>query len=470
MPLEFQIDNDTANIAQIKVVGVGGAGGNAVNRMIDYGLKGVEFISVNTDHQALYKSKADVKVQIGEKATGKLGAGSDPAVGKAAAEESRDAITDVLRGADLVFITAGMGGGTGTGASPIIAEIARELGILTVAVVTKPFEFEGKNRANSAISGIRSLRDVVDTLIIIPNQKLVSIVGKRPMREAFMVADDVLRQGVQGICDIITHPDTINSDFADVRTIISAKGMAHMGISTASGDDRCVTAARQAINSPMLETSIDGAKGVLFNVVGDPSLSMEEIDEAGRLIRDAVDPNANFIFSMGIDDNLEDEVRITVIATGFEYSDEYLDPKAEPAKEDAQTAEPKSAQDDQAACPGENEDDNYDQDFSDLDEPDLTQPFEPPTGGYRRRPYSGADTTERRRATPIPNSRNRFEPSEPSDSRVIDELDPDGTPASGARSTERKRSSGFDSRKQSGSDLDFPSCLRPNRRGPGGKK
>ena len=196
MPLEFQIDNDTANIAQIKVVGVGGAGGNAVNRMIDYGLKGVEFISVNTDHQALYKSKADVKVQIGEKATGKLGAGSDPAVGKAAAEESRDAITDVLRGADLVFITAGMGGGTGTGASPIIAEIARELGILTVAVVTKPFEFEGKNRANSAISGIRSLRDVVDTLIIIPNQKLVSIVGKRPMREAFMVADDVLRQSV----------------------------------------------------------------------------------------------------------------------------------------------------------------------------------------------------------------------------------------------------------------------------------
>ena len=277
MPLEFQIDNDTANIAQIKVVGVGGAGGNAVNRMIDYGLKGVEFISVNTDHQALYKSKADVKVQIGEKATGKLGAGSDPAVGKAAAEESRDAITDVLRGADLVFITAGMGGGTGTGASPIIAEIARELGILTVAVVTKPFEFEGKNRANSAISGIRSLRDVVDTLIIIPNQKLVSIVGKRPMREAFMVADDVLRQGVQGICDIITHPDTINSDFADVRTIISAKGMAHMGISTASGDDRCVTAARQAINSPMLETSIDGAKGVLFNVVGDPSLSMEAV-------------------------------------------------------------------------------------------------------------------------------------------------------------------------------------------------
>ena len=470
MPLEFQIDNDTANIAQIKVVGAGGAGGNAVNRMIDYGLKGVEFISVNTDHQALYKSKADVKVQIGEKATGKLGAGSDPAVGKAAAEESRDAITDVLRGADLVFITAGMGGGTGTGASPIIAEIARELGILTVAVVTKPFEFEGKNRANSAISGIRSLRDVVDTLIIIPNQKLVSIVGKRPMREAFMVADDVLRQGVQGICDIITHPDTINSDFADVRTIISAKGMAHMGISTASGDDRCVTAARQAINSPMLETSIDGAKGVLFNVVGDPSLSMEEIDEAGRLIRDAVDPNANFIFSMGIDDNLEDEVRITVIATGFEYSDEYLDPKAEPAKEEAQPAEPKSAQDDQAACPGENEDDNYDQDFSDLDEPDLTQPFEPPAGGYRRRPYSGADTTERRRATPIPNSRNRFEPSEPSDSRVIDELDPDGTPASGARSTERKRSSGFDSRKQSGSDLDFPSCLRPNRRGPGGKK
>ena len=240
MAFEFQIDNETGNIAQIKVVGIGGAGGNAVNRMIEYGLKGVEFVSVNTDAQALARSMASVKVQIGEKATGRLGAGAKPEVGRAAAEESRDALTEAIRGADLLFITAGMGGGTGTGAAPIVAEIAKELGILTVAVVTKPFNFEGKNRMASAIKGVRALRDVVDTLIIIPNQKLLSIVGNKPVREAFMVADDVLRQGVQGICDIITQPDMINSDFADVRTIIAGKGIAHMGIGTSTVDKLCI--------------------------------------------------------------------------------------------------------------------------------------------------------------------------------------------------------------------------------------
>lgn len=469
MPFEFQIDDDTANIARIKVVGVGGAGGNAVNRMIDYGLKSVEFISVNTDAQALAKSKADEKVQIGEKVTGRLGAGAKPEVGKLAAEESRDALTDALRGADLVFITAGMGGGTGTGASPVIAQIAKELGILTVAVVTKPFDFEGKNRANAALGGIRNLREIVDTLIIIPNQKLVSIVGKRPIRDAFMVADDVLRQGVQGICDIITHPDTINSDFADVRTIISEKGMAHMGISSASGDNRCVTAAQQAINSPMLETSINGAKGVLLNIIGDPNLTMEEVDEAGTLIRDSVDPSANFIFSMGTDDSLEDEVRVTVIATGFEYSDEYSipaapKPTAAPAdeKEDSKaaeaTAETKPLYDEPLNTPTEKE--RYDSQYG-----GSTYVPEKGRGNARQADdmRGSFSTPERRRSTPIRSARDRFDPVEPPAGRVIDDVNSDmsSEPTSG-RVSERRRSSRYNSRERENNDLKIPTCFRVN--------
>ena len=280
MAFDVELDNERGNVAQLKVVGVGGAGGNAVNRMVEFGLGGVEFISVNTDKQALFTSKADVTVQIGEKATKGLGACSNPDVGKAAAQESVKELEEVLRGADLVFVTAGMGGGTGTGAAPIIAGIAKDLGILTVGVVTKPFNFEGRPRMRNAIEGIRELRDVVDTLIVIPNQRLLSVVGKAPMDEALRTADDVLRQGVQGISDIITHPTMINSDFADVRTIIAEKGMAHMGIGTAQGDNRCLEAAKQAVASPLLETTIDGAKGVLINIVGDNSLSMAEIDEA----------------------------------------------------------------------------------------------------------------------------------------------------------------------------------------------
>lgn len=469
MPFEFQIDDDTANIARIKVVGVGGAGGNAVNRMIDYGLKSVEFISVNTDAQALAKSKADEKVQIGEKVTGRLGAGAKPEVGKLAAEESRDALTDALRGADLVFITAGMGGGTGTGASPVIAQIAKELGILTVAVVTKPFDFEGKNRANAALGGIRNLREIVDTLIIIPNQKLVSIVGKRPIRDAFMVADDVLRQGVQGICDIITHPDTINSDFADVRTIISEKGMAHMGISSASGDNRCVTAAQQAINSPMLETSINGAKGVLLNIIGDPNLTMEEVDEAGTLIRDSVDPSANFIFSMGTDDSLEDEVRVTVIATGFEYSDEYSlpaapKPTAAPADEKgdgkaAEATETKPLYDEPLNTPT-TEKERYDSQYG-----GSTYSSEKGHGNARqaddmRGSYS---TSERRRSTPIRSARDRFDPVEPPAGRVIDDVNAgmNSEPTSG-RTSERRRSSRYNSRERENNDLKIPTCFRVN--------
>ena len=323
MAFEIELDNDRGNVAQLKVVGVGGAGGNAVNRMVDFGVRGVEFIAVNTDKQALNTSNADVRIQIGEKVTKGLGAGSKPEVGKAAAEESIKDIEESLRGADLVFVTAGMGGGTGTGAAPIVAKKAKDLGILTVGVVTKPFNFEGRPRMKNAIDGIRELRDVVDTLIVIPNQRLLAIVGKAPVEEALRTADDVLRQGVQGISDIITNPTMINSDFADVRTILAEKGMAHMGIGTAKGDDRCAEAARQAVASPLLETTIDGAKGVLINIVGDSSLSMLEIDEAVSLVQDAADPDASIIFSMGTDESLEDTVRVTVIATGFEWPDEF---------------------------------------------------------------------------------------------------------------------------------------------------
>lgn len=323
MAFEIELDNDRGNVAQLKVVGVGGAGGNAVNRMVDFGVRGVEFIAVNTDKQALNTSNADVRIQIGEKVTKGLGAGSKPEVGKSAAEESIKDIEEALRGADLVFVTAGMGGGTGTGAAPIVAKKAKDLGILTVGVVTKPFNFEGRPRMKNAIDGIRELRDVVDTLIVIPNQRLLAIVGKAPVEEALRTADDVLRQGVQGISDIITNPTMINSDFADVRTILAEKGMAHMGIGTAQGDERCAEAARQAVASPLLETTIDGAKGVLINIVGDSSLSMLEIDEAVSLVQDAADPDASIIFSMGTDDSLQDTVRVTVIATGFEWPDEF---------------------------------------------------------------------------------------------------------------------------------------------------
>ncbi len=322
MAFDIEIDNDKGPIAQLKVVGVGGAGGNAVNRMVDYGLKGVEFISINTDKQALFGSKADMKVQIGEKVTRGLGAGAKPEVGKAAAEESIDAITEAVRGADLVFITAGMGGGTGTGAAPIVAKAAKEQGILTIGVVTKPFHFEGKSRMRNALAGIDSLRDVIDTLIVIPNQRLLSIVGNAPADEALRVADDVLRQGVQGISDLITFPAMVNSDFADVRTVMSERGMAHMGIGNATGDKRCIEATKQAIASPLLETSIDGAKGVLLNVVGGSTLGLLEVSEAADLIENAADPNASIIWAMGIDESMGDSVRVTVIATGFDWPED----------------------------------------------------------------------------------------------------------------------------------------------------
>ncbi|MDR6224793.1 cell division protein FtsZ [Desmospora profundinema] len=315
--LEF--DMEVEQIAQIKVIGVGGGGSNAVNRMIESGVQGVEFIAANTDAQALNRSHAPVKLQIGEKLTRGLGAGANPAVGKKAAEESRESIENVLKGADMVFVTAGMGGGTGTGAAPEIAELARELGALTVGVVTRPFTFEGRKRSLQADQGIAELKDKVDTLIVIPNDRLLEIVDKNtPMLEAFREADNVLRQGVQGISDLIAVPGLINLDFADVKTIMTERGSALMGIGMATGESRATEAAKKAICSPLLETSIDGARGVLMNITGGTNLSLYEVNEAADIVASASDPEVNMIFGAVINEELKDEILVTVIATGFD--------------------------------------------------------------------------------------------------------------------------------------------------------
>ena len=314
--LEF--DTSLDQLAVIKVIGVGGGGNNAVNRMIEHGVKGVEFIAVNTDAQALNLSKSEVKLQIGAKLTRGLGAGANPEVGKKAAEESKEQIEEALRGADMVFVTAGMGGGTGTGAAPVIAQIAREIGALTVGVVTRPFTFEGRKRQTQAIGGIGSMKEAVDTLIVIPNDRLLEIVDKNtPMLEAFREADNVLRQGVQGISDLIAVPGLINLDFADVKTIMSNKGSALMGIGISSGENRAAEAAKKAISSPLLETSIDGAKGILMNITGGSNLSLFEVQEAADIVASASDEDVNMIFGSVINDNLKDEIIVTVIATGF---------------------------------------------------------------------------------------------------------------------------------------------------------
>ena len=314
------IDEYTTQVgtANIKVIGVGGGGTNALNRMIEDGLRGVEFIAVNTDKQALDISKAQIKIQIGEKLTRGLGAGANPEIGECSAEESKAEIAEAIKGADMVFITSGMGGGTGTGATPIIADISKGMGILTVAVVTKPFPFEGKRRMTQAERGIDRLKDNVDTIIIIPNEKLLQVVEKdTTVEQAFFMTDNILRQGVQGISDLITVPGLVNLDFADVKTIMLDTGIAHMGIGRASGEHRAGEAARQAIHSPLLETSIEGAGGVLINVTGGRDLGLLEINEAAELVQKSVDPEANIIFGAVIDENLKDEIVITVIATGF---------------------------------------------------------------------------------------------------------------------------------------------------------
>ncbi|MBM7867525.1 cell division protein FtsZ [Heliobacterium gestii] len=331
----FELDVDLNPLAVIRVVGVGGGGNNAVNRMISHGVRGVQFVSVNTDAQALQLSRAETKMQIGLKLTKGLGAGANPDIGKKAAEESREELVNALKGADMVFVTAGMGGGTGTGAAPVVAEVARELGALTVGVVTRPFTFEGRKRAMQAERGISELRAAVDTLIVIPNDRLLQVVDKHtPMNEAFRLADDILRQGVQGISDLIAVPGLINLDFADVKTIMSDTGSALMGVGYASGEHRAIDAVKKAISSPLLETSIEGAKGVLMNITGGINLGMLEVNEAAEIVTEVADPEANIIFGAVIDESMEDEVRVTVIATGFDHR------HAQPAPKETRPAAP----------------------------------------------------------------------------------------------------------------------------------
>ncbi|EHE2752305.1 cell division protein FtsZ [Listeria monocytogenes] len=315
--LEF--DTSSESLATIKVIGVGGGGNNAVNRMIEHGVQGVEFISVNTDAQALNLAKAETKLQIGTKLTRGLGAGAVPEIGKKAAEESREQIEEALKGSDMVFVTAGMGGGTGTGAAPVIAQIAKEMGALTVGVVTRPFGFEGPKRTKQALTGTEAMKEAVDTLIVIPNDRLLQIVDKNtPMLEAFREADNVLRQGVQGISDLIAVPGLINLDFADVKTIMTNRGSALMGIGIATGENRAAEAAKKAISSPLLETSVDGAKGVLMNITGGSNLSLYEVQEAAEIVSSASDEDVNMIFGSVINDELKDELIVTVISTGFD--------------------------------------------------------------------------------------------------------------------------------------------------------
>ncbi|MBB1565016.1 cell division protein FtsZ [Candidatus Gracilibacteria bacterium] len=306
-------------VAKIKVVGVGGAGQNAVNRMIETGLDGVEFIAVNTDTQALFNSLANTKLNIGKTSTNGLGAGANPEIGKKAAEESREELKAVLEGADMIFITCGLGGGTGTGAAPIVAEVAKELGSLTVGIVTKPFSFEGQNRMAKAVDGFNNLKEKVDTLITIPNDKILSIIDKKtPLLDAFSIVDEVLKQGVQGVSDLITQPGLINVDFADVTSVMKNAGSALMGIGYGSGENRATEAARAAIDSPLLELSIAGAKGLLFNITGGTDLSMYEVDEAARIITDSIDTDANIIFGATVNEDYNGELKITVVATGFD--------------------------------------------------------------------------------------------------------------------------------------------------------
>jgi cell division protein FtsZ len=312
-------NHNPESFARIKVVGIGGGGCNAVNRMINEGLTGIEFIAVNTDAQALQFSKAKTRVRIGDKSTQGLGAGGDPRIGRVAAEESAEELYEVLKGSDMVFVTAGLGGGTGTGASPIVAQIAKEIGALTIGVVTRPFTFEGTHRAKSAETGATALKEHADTLIIIPNDRLLQIVDKRSgLQDAFKVADDVLRQGIQGISEIITVPGLMNLDFADVRTIMSEGGAALMAVGQASGEDRAAKAAEQAISNQLLDVTIDGARGILFNVTGGESLKLYEVNQAAAIIKETAHPDVNLIFGAVIDESMGENLRITVIATGFE--------------------------------------------------------------------------------------------------------------------------------------------------------
>ena len=339
--MAFGLETGVENVVSIKVVGVGGGGNNVVNRMVRSGAKGVDFIAVNTDKQALNASSANYKLQIGEKLTGGKGAGSNPEIGRKAAEESRNQISKALEETDMVFVTAGMGGGTGTGAAPVVAEIARELGVLTVGVVTKPFGFEGRKRAQQAEAGISELRDKVDSLVIIPNERLKFATDQKiTFANAFEIADDVLRQAVQSISDLIRDTGFINLDFADVTAIMKDAGMAHMGVGRAAGKGKAEEAARMAISSPLLETSINGARGVLINVTGSMDMGLEEVEQAASLVQDAVHPDALTIFGATFDEELDDEMRVTVIATGFADAEPEPAPAAPAANQAAQAPQP----------------------------------------------------------------------------------------------------------------------------------
>ncbi len=359
--MAFGLETGVENVVNIKVVGVGGGGNNVVNRMVRSGAKGVDFIAVNTDKQALNASSANYKLQIGEKLTGGKGAGSNPEIGRKAAEESRNQISKALEETDMVFVTAGMGGGTGTGAAPVVAEIARELGVLTVGVVTKPFGFEGRKRAQQAEAGISELRDKVDSLVIIPNERLKFATDQKiTFANAFEIADDVLRQAVQSISDLIRDTGFINLDFADVTAIMKDAGMAHMGVGRAAGKGKAEEAARMAISSPLLETSIEGARGVLINITGSTDIGLEEVEQAAMLVQQAVHPDALTIFGATFDESLDDEIRVTVIATGFaegqqaKTAEAEKTPAGQPVKLDPLPAE------------GEKADDDMDKSFNDI--------------------------------------------------------------------------------------------------------
>lgn len=352
----FGFETEPERVVKIKVVGIGGGGNNVVNRMVESGTTGVDFIAVNTDVQALNASKATQKIQVGEKLTHGMGAGAKPEVGKKAAEESRDKITEELKDADMVFVACGMGGGTGTGGSPIVAEVARELGILTVGVVTKPFKFEGVVRKRQADAGIAELREKVDALVVIPNDRLRYATDQKiTLKNAFQIADDVLRQAVESIADLVKNVGEVNLDFADVTTIMKDSGMAHMGVGRAAGENKAKEAAQMAISSPLLETSIDGARGVIINITGSPDIGLEEVEEAATLVQEAANPEANIIFGSMIDENLEDEIRVTVIATGFDEAkpeDAAKKPKADSKKgsADKAAAAPEAGSADQTAA------------------------------------------------------------------------------------------------------------------------
>lgn len=360
--MPFEIDNDFDNIVQIKVIGVGGGGGNAVDRMVTAGVQGVEFISVNTDRQALYRSKATQKIQIGEKVTHGKGAGSKPEMGQKAADESREAIAAAIRGSDMVFITAGMGGGTGTGAAPIVAEIAHDMGVLTVGIVTKPFDFEGRRRMEQAESGITALKEHVDSLVVIPNERLKLVSEQRiTLLNAFSVADDVLRQGVQSISDLIKLPGLVNLDFADVTAVMKDAGYAHMGVGRASGKDKAETAANMAISSPLLETAINGARGVIINITSSPDIGLDEIETASSMIAAQAHEDANIIWGAAFDENMDDEMSVTVIATGFPTNGVEEEPVVKKAEE-----KPVGAAHQEAKAANQNNTLPEDDDFTDI--------------------------------------------------------------------------------------------------------